>query len=81
MSTTALYLVCPPGEAASRLAELQELLTVTDVTGPFPPPAPDALARMQPVGIPGRQNMPWPGEPDTGPGQGQRPCYRLEARL
>ena len=81
MSTTVLDLVCPPGEAASRLAELRELLTVTDVTGPFPPPAPDALARMHPVRVPGRQHMPRPGEPDTGPGQGQRACYRLEVRL
>ena len=81
MSTTACWLVCSPDEAAPRLAELRELLTVTEVTGPFRPPAPDVLARMHPVRIPGRQHTARPGEPDIGSGQGQRACYRLEVRL
>ncbi len=81
MSTTALWLVCPPGDAAPRIAELRGLLTVTGVTGPFPPPAPDALSRMHPVRIPGRCHAARPGEQDTGPGQDQRVCYRLDVRL
>ena len=81
MSINALYLVCPPGETAPRHAELRELLTVTEVTGPFPPPAPDALARMHPVRIPDSQHIARPGEPGTGPGQALRVCYRLEVQL